>query len=138
MEHVAHLPSAQKAVSDRKFGLLFTAIFLALGLWPLFKGQQIWWLGLCVAAAFALPSAFAPGLLKPLRVTWMWLGLQLHRVTSPILLGAVFVLVFMPVGLLWRLSGKDPLDQKFDRQSKTYWITRSDSRISAESLKRQF
>ena len=31
------------------------------------------------------------------------------------------IAVFLPIGLLLRLLGRDPLDRKFDAQASSYW-----------------
>ena len=41
---------------------------------------------------------------------------------SHLLLGSIFYLVITPIGLLLRALGHDPMERKFDREAKTYWI----------------
>jgi hypothetical protein len=66
------------------------------------------------------------------------LGLLMAKVVSPIALGILFYLVFMPVGLVMRLSGKDPLRLKFDPAAKSYWIDREPPGPPPNSMTNQF
>src|SRR5262249_25604191 len=44
----------------------------------------------------------------------------------------------LPTGLLLRVFGKDVLRLKWDREAKTYWIARSDTRPLRESMRHEF
>ena len=58
----------------------------------------------------------------------MRLALFLSKVTTPIVLGVVFFFVFMPVGLVAKILGKDPMKRKLDDTIDSY---RVDSKPSA-------
>jgi hypothetical protein len=58
-------------------------------------------------------------------------------VISYLTLGLIYFGLFTLVGLLLKLAGYDPLHRRFDRQAKTYWITRREPRKPA-SYFRQF
>ena len=55
-----------------------------------------------------------------LKRAWLALGEVLHRITSPIALGAVFLLVVTPTGVVRRLLGRDSLALRRPRAG-TYW-----------------
>ncbi len=97
------------------FGLFFPWIFKKpIPLWP--------WI---VAAVFLLPGLAAPMTLRwPFRV-WMKIGHFLGAINSRILLGLVYAVLFTPFGLLMRLSGKDPMRRRYERQAATYRIPRA-------------
>lgn len=124
--------------SDRVFGWVMTAFFGLVGLWPLMHGNaaRTWALGL--AAAFALAAIIAPHVLAPLNRAWMHLGLVLHKITNPIILGLAFYLVIAPIGLLMRLTGHDPLRLKRDASATSYWIERQPPGPPPSSFPRQF
>jgi uncharacterized membrane protein len=52
---------------------------------------------------------------------WMGLGLALGTVTSPVLLGLVWILLFVPLGLIFRVAGRDPLQRRFPSERDTFW-----------------
>ncbi|HOX54823.1 MAG: hypothetical protein PHI86_00370 [Candidatus Omnitrophica bacterium] len=39
-----------------------------------------------------------------------------------IVLGVFFYLIITPIGLMMKFLGKDPLDRKWDKEKKSYWI----------------
>lgn len=45
-------------------------------------------------------------------------------VVSHTVLAAVYYLLFTPMGLIFKLIGRDALERRFDRQSATYWQPR--------------
>jgi len=43
-----------------------------------------------------------------------------------------------PIGMLMRMSGRDPLRRKFEPAAKTYWITREPPGPAPETFNNQF
>lgn len=43
---------------------------------------------------------------------------------SAAVLTLTYYLAIMPIGLIMRLSGYDPMHRRLDRQANTYWIER--------------
>ena len=66
----------------------------------------------------------------------MRFGLVLGMVVSPIVLSIIFFGLFVPIGLVMRLSGRDELRLKFTHK-ESHWIVRK-GLISSESFKQQF
>ena len=124
--------------SDRSFGLVFAGAFLIVACWPLFYGGLLRWWSLGIAIAFALVAICKPVLLK--RLNWLWtrLGLLLGKIVSPIALGILFYAVVTPIGMLVRLTNKDPLRLKLDAGADTYWITRKPPGPPPDSMNNQF
>ena len=79
-----------------------------------------------------------PRALGPLHWLWQRLGLLLHKVTNPILLGLIFFGAVVPTGLVMRALGKRPLRLTFDPAAKSYWILREPPGPSPDSMKKQF
>lgn len=52
----------------------------------------------------------------------MKFGLLLNRITTPIVLGVVFYLVIFPIGLIVRLTGRDPMTRNFDDGAASYRV----------------
>jgi hypothetical protein len=117
-KHVARGPS------DRSFGFVFSAFFLLVAIAPLRKHHPMRWWALGFAVAFLAVSLLVPDLLKPLNRLWMRLGHLLGRITTPVVTGLLFYLVFTPAAYIMRLLGKDPLRLKFDAQTDSYWRER--------------
>jgi Saxitoxin biosynthesis operon protein SxtJ len=124
--------------SDRTFGLVFAGLFLLIALGPLRHAHPPRWWALGVAAVFALIALLKPSLLTPLNRLWIKLGVLLGKVVSPIALGVLFYGILTPLGLVIRLSGKDPLRLKLDRNAESYWIVRKPPGPPPDSMTHQF
>jgi hypothetical protein len=124
--------------SDRSFGLVFTAFFALVGLWPLVHKRplRLWALGL--SAVFLLFALILPRALRPLNLLWTRFGKLLSKITNPVITGVMFYVIFTPAGLLLRLFGKDLLRLKYDPNSTTYWIGRDPAGLIPESMRNQF
>jgi hypothetical protein len=69
---------------------------------------------------------------------WLKFGLLLHRIVNPIIMAILFYGTILPIGLLMRALGKDPLRLKRDKNATSYWLTRSDERPPSEAMRQQF
>jgi hypothetical protein len=101
-------------------------------------GQPTYLWSLLAGASFLAAAVFAPGILAPMNRLRTRLGLWLHRIVSPIVLGSVFFLVVVPTGLLMRLFGKNPLPLRFEQGAKTYWIKRAPPGPDSGGFRDQF
>lgn len=124
--------------SERSFGLVFTAVFVLVGLTPLLKGHDVRWWALIVALAFGILAFAAPRLLAPLNRIWMAFGKLLHRIVSPVVLGLLYCVAVVPTGLILRIKGSDPLRLKRDPAAKSYWLPRTPPGPATGSFKNQF
>ena len=124
--------------TDRGFGLVFAAVFAVIGLFPLWYGAfpRLW--ALAVAAAFAIAAFAMPRLLRPLSAIWFRIGLLLHRVVNPLLMGILFFGVFTPMGVVLRARGKDLLRLKRSPDETSYWIPREPPGPKPGSMSKQF
>ncbi len=139
MDHLCRkAPEPAKTSSDRAFGWVFAVFFGLLGGWPLFHGgaPHVWAWG--AAGVFAATALLRPGLLAPMNRLWSRFGLLLHRIVNPVVLGLIFVLTILPLGLLLKALGKDPLRLKRRSGQSTYWLERTPPGPAADSLPRQF
>ena len=124
--------------SNRQLGIVFAVVLTLLSGWAVFTGKLFWPWTLGAGALFLLAGLVFPRVLTPVNFVWTKFGMLLHCIVSPIILGIIFFIVVTPVGLLMRLTGKDPMDRKFDPEAKTYWIDRDPPGPAPESMKNQF
>ncbi len=121
----------------RQFGLLVGAVFAVIGLWPLvFRGEplRLWATG--VGGLLIICGGVYPSMLAPIHKGWMWVGYILGWINTRILLGIVFYGLVTPIGIVFRLMGKDTMRQAFSESSTTYRVVRSPRPRS--HMKRQF
>jgi predicted membrane metal-binding protein len=124
--------------SERSLAVVFAAVFLIVGLWPVLKAAEPRHWALGVAALFLLVGFLAPKTLAPLNRLWFRFGMVLHRVVNPVVMGLIFFVTVVPTGLIIRALGRDPLKLKFDRLATSYWTNRDPPGPSADSFKNQF
>jgi len=138
VHEVLHRSAETKVGGDRSFGFVFTAFFAIVGLWPLIHGDSPRGWSIALAVAFLLAALIRPILLAPLNRAWMAFGRLLHSVTTPIILGFLFLAVVTPTALLMRLLRKVPLQLRFDSAARSYWIQRTPPGPAPDSMNRQF
>jgi hypothetical protein len=128
-----------KISPNRSFGFVICSAFLLIGLAPLLHvpHRPRWW-AIVIAALFAALALLRPDLLRPLNILWLRFGLLLHKIVSPVILALLFYTTVMPVGLLMRAFGKDPLHLHKNATAETYWVLREPPGPSPESMTQQF
>lgn len=124
--------------TEKSFGIVFAAVFAIIGIWPLIHGLPVRWWSLVVAVLFLVAAYVAQPLLKPLNLLWFKFGLLLYKVVNPVVMGLLYFTTIVPVGLLMRIVGKDPLNRAFDANARSYWIERDPPGPEPESMKNQF
>ncbi len=133
----AGIPARLTAAKGRSFGLTVGGAFLAIAAF-------VWWRGhLKVASVLgvlgfvlALAGLVIPTRLGPVERGWMGLAHAISKVTTPIVMGVMYFLVILPVGLLRRALGGNPLEHK--EAGGSYWKPRPEGARRTRSLKRQF
>ncbi|MHA1566562.1 MAG: SxtJ family membrane protein, partial [Alphaproteobacteria bacterium] len=73
-------------------------------------------------------------LVKPIYILMQLVMLPVGWVVSHIVMAVFFFVVLTPVGLVFRLFGRDLLCRRYDAAAKTYWRRRRKS----DSMKRYF
>jgi len=109
----------------RHFGLLTGGIVAGLfGLalpWLFGLAYPFWPWVLC--GVLLVWATVAPRSLNPVYRNWMRIGLLLNRVTTPIILGAVYYVVITPAGAVMRLLRRDAMARRFDNTAASYRIS---------------
>ena len=118
--------------------IFFTAIFSVCGVYLFSKGLPgISYVLFFLAAVFLLITLINADALRPLNRLWMYFGLLLGIVISPIVLGVIFFGIFTPISLLMRLFGRDELRLKLTAQA-TQWKERDSNEMKDSTFKYQF
>jgi hypothetical protein len=87
-------------------------------------GRDVHAWALIVALILLALALLAPKTLSVLNKLWLKQGMALGAVVAPIVMAIVYFITVAPTGLLIRLTGKDLLREKLDRNAKSYWIKR--------------
>lgn len=96
--------------------------------------SQVLWVGGPILATIGW---LAPPVMRPVFIGMSLLAFPIGYVVGFIALAIVYYLLVAPIGLVFRLIGRDPLHRTFDRNSGTYWIRRT-GRPSAKRYFQQF
>ena len=122
----------------RNFGLvtagLVAGVFgLAL---PWLRHQEFHRWPWVLSGALILPALAWPPALRYVHWLWVRIGLVLGWINSRIILTILFFVVILPLGLLMRALGHDPVARKLDPQAPTYRV--SSRKRTRESMERPF
>jgi hypothetical protein len=125
--------------SPRHFGWLLAVVAALVAGWALWKGMTT----AGFAAGLLALSMLAIGQLRPLWLVrplgwWMGLAHLLGRVINPMLLGLIYLILFVPLALWFRLIRRDALALRLDRQAHSYWIERDRSLDLGQRMRRPF
>lgn len=93
---------------------------------------------LAIASVFLATGVVSPRSLRVPYLLWMRLGRLLGRLTSPVLLVAVFLLVVTPIGLVRRVLGRDPMGLRRAPPGGTYWRPRPPETRGRERFEHPF
>jgi hypothetical protein len=118
----AHIPTLDNK-GLRKFGLITGAIIVvlfalffpwvfdaaAMPTWPWILAGLLW-----------IPALLIPSTLRPVYTTWMKVGHAIGWVNTRIILGLLFYVLVLPMGLIMRLFGKDPMARRLDKAASSY------------------
>jgi len=108
----------------RKFGRTMGIFLIILGLILCYISSSYTTPLLTIGSALLLAGVFYPVILKPFYVLWMSFAVSLGYFMTRFILGAIFFLIFSPVGLVFRLIRKDHLDEAIDPDADSYWKKR--------------
>lgn|SRR5262249_33617197 len=103
---------------DRRFGLILGAVTGAASAHAMWKGESAYILSAVSAFFFVVAIVFPLGLL-PLNRMSHALVRRLLLVTNHLILGAAFVLFFIPAAMILRLAKKDPMGRH--QSAESYW-----------------
>ena len=130
---LVHLNLSPDAKQLRQFGYIALGAFAVIGGVILWRGGlfgfelgsavrpvafALWGLG----ALSALFSLVLPSANRPLFVALAVVTYPIGIVVSHVVLALLFFGILTPVGLFFRLIGRDPLERTFEPERESYWI----------------
>lgn len=132
----AGVPARLTAAQGRRFGLTVGSAFLVFA-------AIAWWRGHptttnvlgTLGGVLSVAGLVIPTYLGPVERGWMKLAHVISKVTTPIVMGAMYLLVLTPTGYLRRMFGGNPLAHTAEGAS--YWKPRPEGR-RAGNLRRQY
>jgi hypothetical protein len=115
----------------KRFGLLLGTLVLIMfaGIPFLRRHALLGWPWL-VAAMLWLPALIAPRTLSYAHRGWTRLGEALGWLNTRVILSLLYVIAVLPIGLVMRLAGRDPMQRKFDPAAGSYRVPSKQRRSS--------
>ena len=123
-----------------QFGFVWLGFLTLFGVIAFFKldaptlAKVLWVLAVVVPVVGWL----VPGFMRLVFVGMSYLAWPIGFVVSHVVLALVYYLVFVPIGLLMRVFGYDPMKRGFDPGAATYWIARDPKSSEPKRYFRQF
>jgi len=123
----------------RQFGLVLGAVLCLIGYMHFRKGHTnvfTWFLGF---GMFSLAVAvISPGVLRGPCKIFSKAAHGIGWFNTRLILILLYYLILTPVGLIRRLVGKDLLNRHIDRDARSYWVSKQETKDLAEDLEKQF
>ncbi len=132
------VPAGLKPGEDRKFGLTVGAAFLVIAGISAWRGHPTTMRvtgGL--GATLVTLGAVLPSVLGPVYKAWMGLAAILSKVTTPIFMGATYLIVVTPIAILRRTFGSNAMTRPPEADG-SYWRPRPDAKRGPASMERPF
>jgi hypothetical protein len=108
----------------RQFSGLCLAVGNGFGLLEIFVHERVA-LGLTLAGfgtVIGIVGLVRPALVRWIFVTWMIVAFPIGWAVSHLLLAITFYGLFLPIGIVFRLMGRDPLTLRPRRDQPTCWV----------------
>lgn len=129
--HIEKLDAAECRKFGLTTGLIVVILFGFLIPW-LFNLNYPWW-PLIIAGVLAAMALVVPVALQPIYIVWMKFGNVMSWINTRIILGILFYGMFLPIGIVMRLFGKDPMHRKLDKKLSSYRvISQNESKDNVE------
>jgi hypothetical protein len=131
------LPRDPSTRQLREFAGLALGVFGALALWNWFGRGEGGWAGVFAALALGIgPLGLVwPRAVRPVFVGWMILAFPIGWLISNAVLAVVYYGVVTPIGLVFRIRGRDPLRRQRPDGVNTYWTAKPSVRDPARYLR---
>jgi Saxitoxin biosynthesis operon protein SxtJ len=98
---------------ERAFGVTVGTVLLAIAAYQMWRGRTV--VAAIIAATggvLVLLGLTLPALLRRPSDAWWRLSHALAYVNTRVLLTMIFLVLLVPIGLIWRVIGRDPLGRR--------------------------
>ncbi len=126
-----------KLISNRKFGIFFTIIFIFLSI---FFYRNYIYISLCFIILSIITfffSIFNPKYLYVLNYSWAKFSIYIAKVVNPLVLGTLYFILIFPISIVLKIFGRDELILN-RKTKKTMWVYNKNTEYNSEYFKRMF
>ncbi|MDK1378435.1 MULTISPECIES: SxtJ family membrane protein [unclassified Sinorhizobium] len=139
--HEPIIESIPEGPSNRSFGYTVGGILFCIAVLRWWQAEHATPLTIALGSigiALVILAYLAPDTLTTANRLWTKLGFLLFKVINPVVMLLIYVTTFIPIGVLLRLRGHDPLGTAFDRSASTYWKARSANEPPPATMRNQY
>ncbi len=136
IDEIKNIESSRKKL--REFGLLIGAVLIIIALFLFYYERASFIYFGAAGGLLILAGLLFPKVLLPFQKAWMILSVILGYFSTRLILGILFYIVITPMGIAAKLFGKDFLERKLDKKSKSYWHYNRKKEYDKEETERQF
>jgi hypothetical protein len=102
------LTTSKVEIKQKQFGWLITVALLLIATFQWYTLDSINIMLLPVSAGTLILSFVYPKSFSTLLYTWMWIGSIMSEISSFLILGIIYYLLFVPITILFRIKKKTP------------------------------
>ena len=136
IEEIKNIKEDKKTL--RKFGITIGSVLLIISAILFITDKSSFIYFGTIGILLILTGLLFPFVLKPFNKIWMALAVVLGWFSSRVILTLMFYLVFTPLGFFLRVTGKDFLKLRYDKNANTYWEKREKKEKELIEYERQF
>jgi len=119
----------------RQFGAAALIVLPLVAWWWGGANSRVFWAGATAGGAAGLLAIFRPAGLKAVFLGLSLITMPIGMIVAELAMLLVYGIAVLPIGLFFRLVGRDPLQRGLDRAAATYWEPRKPSPAPASYLR---
>ena len=136
LEEIKKIKSTRKEL--KSFGFLIGGILLLVSAYGFWSAAR-WTLTVSVIGGlFVISGAIFPSILLPIQKIWMVIAVAIVWFMTRVILITLYYIVLTPIGIIYKLLGKDPLNRKFPDEKRSFWIKPSSDDNGSEGIDQQY
>ena len=123
----------------RQFGIALAAMLTVFGAIHFLKQHTIlaqWFCG--VGLAILCIGLSAPRMLKHVYAVFLKVAHAIGWFNTRVILILIYYAILTPIALIVRISGKDLLNRRIEKNISSYWAIRQSAKPTKEQLEKQF
>ena len=111
-----------KISSNKSFAVVFSLVFLIVGLFPLINNEGLRYWSLFLSLVLLILGFRNSIILTPLNFIWFKFGILLGKIFAPVVMGLVYFLVVYPTNLLLKFFKNNHMGVKYNKDMVSYWM----------------
>ena len=135
LEEIRNIKTEVKNLKD--FGITIGIVLLLIAAFLYFKDLYFYNLLFFIAGIFIGLGLTLPIILKPFYLIWMTFAVLIGWFMTRLILSLLFFTIITPIGVIFRLTGKDFLKIKKIKQN-SYWNYRNSEIEKNQNYEKQF